>query len=61
MQIFAKRKEINKRIKKDDKEIQELLRGIIDQREKAMKVGETATDDLLSILMESNYKEIEEY
>ena len=51
----------NKRIKKADEEIQELLRGIIDQREKAMKVGETVNDDLLSILMESYYKEIEEY
>ncbi|KAG8386497.1 hypothetical protein BUALT_Bualt03G0154700 [Buddleja alternifolia] len=51
----------NKRMTTISNEIQSLLRGIINQREKAMERGETIGDDLLSTLMESNLKEIEEH
>ncbi|XP_030965814.1 cytochrome P450 CYP72A219-like [Quercus lobata] len=52
---------INKRMKEIDKEIQDSLKGIINKREKAIKVGGARTDDLLGILLESNFKEIEEH
>lgn len=51
----------NKRMKYLHREIQDSLKGIIDKREKAMKAGEPAYDDLLGILMESNLKEIQEH
>ncbi|XP_044473182.1 cytochrome P450 CYP72A219-like [Mangifera indica] len=52
----------NKRIKEIDNEVRALLMDIIENREKAMKAGEAATnDDLLGILMESNFKEIKEH
>ncbi|XP_019072585.2 cytochrome P450 72A397 [Vitis vinifera] len=41
-------------------EVNALLKGIIEKREKAMKAGETANDDLLGLLMESNYREMQE-
>ncbi|EYU38223.1 hypothetical protein MIMGU_mgv1a005129mg [Erythranthe guttata] len=50
----------NKRMKANAKEIESLLRGIIDQRQKAMEKGEVNGDDLLSTLMESNRREIDE-
>ncbi|KAK6157490.1 hypothetical protein DH2020_011738 [Rehmannia glutinosa] len=50
----------NKRMRACSKEIKSLLRDIINQREKAMKRGETIGDDLLGTLMESNIKEIHE-
>ena len=43
------------------KEVNALLWGIIDKRGKAMKAGETLNDDLLGILLESNFKEIQEH
>uniref|UniRef100_A0A7N2LJG8 Cytochrome P450 n=1 Tax=Quercus lobata TaxID=97700 RepID=A0A7N2LJG8_QUELO len=52
---------INKRMKEIDKEIQDSLKGIINKREKAIKAGGARTDDLLGILLESNFKEIEEH
>ncbi|KAL9437954.1 hypothetical protein AB3S75_023758 [Citrus x aurantiifolia] len=51
----------NKRMKELDKEISTALMGIIKNREKAMKAGEAANDDLLGILMDSNFREIEEH
>ncbi|XP_031280557.1 cytochrome P450 CYP72A219-like [Pistacia vera] len=51
----------NKRMKEIDKEIRASLLGIIKNREKAMKAGEAAKDDLLGILLESNFREIEEH
>ncbi|KAL5803227.1 hypothetical protein ACOSQ4_031532 [Xanthoceras sorbifolium] len=51
----------NKRTKEINKEIQASFMSIIKNREIAMKVGETAKDDLLGILMESNLREIEEH
>ena len=41
-------------------EVDALLKGIIEKREKAMQAGETANDDLLGLLMESNYREMQE-
>ncbi|KAM4070694.1 hypothetical protein ACB094_11G002700 [Castanea mollissima] len=52
---------INKRMKEIDKELQDSLKGIINKREKAIKAGEARTDDLLGILLESNFKEIQEH
>ncbi|KAJ9672660.1 hypothetical protein PVL29_026042 [Vitis rotundifolia] len=51
----------NKRMRQISNEVNALLKGIIERREKAMKVGETANDDLLGLLMESNYKEMQEH
>ena len=51
----------NKRMKQISKEVHALLRAIINKREKAMEAGETANSDLLGILMESNFREIQEH
>ncbi|KAM3684482.1 hypothetical protein ACB098_11G049600 [Castanea mollissima] len=51
---------INKRIEEIDKELQVSLKGINTKREMAIKAGEAKTDDLLGILLESNFKEIQE-
>ncbi|KAL2247423.1 UNVERIFIED_CONTAM: Cytochrome [Sesamum indicum] len=51
----------NRRLRAITKQIQSLLRGMINQREKAMERGEIIHSDLLSILMESNFKEIQEH
>ncbi|GMN57791.1 hypothetical protein TIFTF001_026900 [Ficus carica] len=52
---------MNKRMKEIDNEIKSLLKKIINKREKAMQAGEAPKDDLLGILMESNFKEIREH
>ena len=52
---------LNKRMKEVDKEVRTLLKDLIHKREKAMKAGEAPNDDLLGILMESNFKEIQEH
>eukprot|EP00262_Sarcandra_glabra_P012796 TRINITY_DN337_c0_g1_i1.p1 TRINITY_DN337_c0_g1~~TRINITY_DN337_c0_g1_i1.p1 ORF type:complete len:514 (-),score=68.13 TRINITY_DN337_c0_g1_i1:166-1707(-) len=49
-----RRKEINE-------EVRGLLRSIIEKREKAIKMGEASNDDLLGMLMESNFKDFHEY
>ncbi|KAL6183460.1 hypothetical protein ACLB2K_044871 [Fragaria x ananassa] len=51
----------NKRMREINKEIKGSLKGIIHNREKAIKAGEPCKDDLLSILLESNLKEIHEH
>ncbi|CAH1431073.1 unnamed protein product [Lactuca virosa] len=48
----------NNRIKKIDQEVKATIRSIIDKRIIVMKAGERSKDDLLGILLESNYKEI---
>ncbi|RVW77423.1 11-oxo-beta-amyrin 30-oxidase [Vitis vinifera] len=48
-------------MKQISKEVYALLRGIINKREKVMKAGKTANSDLLGILMESNFREIQEH
>ncbi|KAF3442302.1 hypothetical protein FNV43_RR16218 [Rhamnella rubrinervis] len=54
---------MNKRMKEIDKEIRASLKDMINKREQAMRIGEdTATkDDLLGILLESNFREIQEH
>ncbi|KAL7103826.1 hypothetical protein ACP275_08G203600 [Erythranthe tilingii] len=52
---------VNRKIKAMNEEIQSLLKGIIEKRQKAMDRGEaTGGDDLLGILMESNSRFTEE-
>ncbi|KAL7587354.1 cytochrome P450 CYP72A219-like [Lactuca sativa] len=48
----------NNRIKKIDREVRATIRSIIDKRTIAMKAVERSKDDLLGILLESNYREI---
>nr|XP_043639790.1 cytochrome P450 CYP72A219-like [Erigeron canadensis] len=50
----------NTRIKQIDKEVKDLIKSIINKRVVAMKAGEASNDDLLGILLDSNYKEIKE-
>ncbi|XP_010242111.1 PREDICTED: cytochrome P450 CYP72A219-like [Nelumbo nucifera] len=52
---------MNKRIKEINREVEALLRGIIKQRELSIKLGEATKDDLLGLLLESNFKEIQEH
>ncbi|KAK4487099.1 hypothetical protein RD792_006414 [Penstemon davidsonii] len=51
----------NKRMKAIDKEVQSSIRGMINKRTKDMKAGEALNEDLLGILLESNFKEIEQH
>ncbi|XP_009617254.1 cytochrome P450 CYP72A219 [Nicotiana tabacum] len=51
----------NRRMKEIEKDVQALVRGIIDKRVKSMKAGEVNNEDLLGILLESNFKEIEQH
>ncbi|KAI3743820.1 hypothetical protein L1987_56887 [Smallanthus sonchifolius] len=48
----------NKRMKEIDREVKASIRSIIDKRIIAMRKGESNNEDLLGILMDSNYKEI---
>ncbi|KAG4189612.1 hypothetical protein ERO13_A08G233600v2 [Gossypium hirsutum] len=50
----------NKKLKLMDKEIKDSLRELVKNREKAVKAGEVKNDDLLGILVESNFKEIQD-
>lgn len=47
-------------MKKIDREIQKILRGIIGKRERAFINGESNNDDLLGLLIESNMRESNE-
>ncbi|CAN4104242.1 unnamed protein product [Withania somnifera] len=51
----------NKRMKEIKKDVHASIRSIIDKRVKAMKAGEADNEDLLGILLESNFKEIEQH
>ncbi|XP_030460941.1 cytochrome P450 72A397-like isoform X1 [Syzygium oleosum] len=48
---------VNRRMKNIGKEVRSLLMDIVRRREKAMRAGEAASDDLLGVLLESNMKE----
>ncbi|KNA16863.1 hypothetical protein SOVF_085360 [Spinacia oleracea] len=48
--------ETNRKMNKINSEIQTLLTGLIDKRKKAMEAGEAAKDDLLGILLDSDFK-----
>ncbi|MCD9641563.1 hypothetical protein HAX54_027791 [Datura stramonium] len=50
----------NKKLKETQKEVQESIRGLIENRLKAKEEGKTFGDDLLGTLLESNSNEIEE-
>ncbi|KAI5571301.1 hypothetical protein BDE02_11G085100 [Populus trichocarpa] len=51
----------NRRLKAIDKEIKASLNALINKREKAMSAGEDAKKDLLGLLLESNFREIQEH
>ncbi|KAL3821294.1 hypothetical protein ACJIZ3_007199 [Penstemon smallii] len=51
----------NRRMKSISKEIQSLLKGLINQRDKEMEREEAVNDDLLGILLDSNIREIQEH
>ncbi|RDY11762.1 11-oxo-beta-amyrin 30-oxidase, partial [Mucuna pruriens] len=51
----------HRRIKEIDRDIKASLKDMINKREKALKAGEATNNDLLGILLESNYKEIQEH
>ncbi|XP_010275244.1 PREDICTED: cytochrome P450 CYP72A219-like [Nelumbo nucifera] len=51
----------NNRMKETRRELRTILEGIVSKREKVIKMGETTTDDLLGLLLESNLKEIQEH
>ncbi|KAF5801435.1 putative secologanin synthase [Helianthus annuus] len=51
----------NLRIKAIAHEVKGLVKGIIDKRVAHMKKGGNSNDDLLGILLDSNYKEIKQY
>lgn len=52
---------MNNRRHEIDREVQALLTGIIEKREKAIKLGEASNDDLLGLMMESNLKHFQEH
>ncbi|KAG8386773.1 hypothetical protein BUALT_Bualt03G0183800 [Buddleja alternifolia] len=52
---------INNRMKEIEKEVQSSIRSIISRRIKVMKAGEASNEDLLGILLESNFHEIEQH
>ncbi|KAI3516930.1 hypothetical protein L1887_16084 [Cichorium endivia] len=50
----------NNRMKEIDRQVKASIRSIIDKRIFSLKVGESSKDDLLGILLDSNYKEIKQ-
>ncbi|KAH9779473.1 cytochrome P450 72A15 [Citrus sinensis] len=50
----------NRKLKANHHEMRGLIKGIIKKREEKLRVGKASNDDLLGLLMESNYKEIQE-
>ncbi|KAL1560589.1 unspecific monooxygenase [Salvia divinorum] len=50
----------HRRMKQIEKEVQSTIRGLIGKRVDAMKTGEAIHEDLLSILLASNFQEIKE-
>nr|GMC87682.1 cytochrome P450 CYP72A219-like [Ipomoea batatas] len=51
----------NRRMKQIEKQVHASIMDIIDKRVKAMREGEASSDDLLGILLESNFEEIEQH
>ncbi|XP_073159139.1 cytochrome P450 72A225-like [Henckelia pumila] len=51
----------NRRMNEIVREIKSSILGIIDKRMKAIESGETNSDDLLGILLESNFEEIQQH
>ncbi|KAI3502066.1 hypothetical protein L1887_30097 [Cichorium endivia] len=50
----------NRRMKEIDREVKASITKIINKRVTTMKAGESSSDDLLGILLDSNYKEIKQ-
>ncbi|CAI9275401.1 unnamed protein product [Lactuca saligna] len=50
----------NRRMKEIDREVRATINKIINKRVTTMKAGESNSDDLLGILLDSNYKEIKQ-
>ncbi|PHT44227.1 Cytochrome [Capsicum baccatum] len=50
----------NRRMKEINKVARSSIRGIVDKRLKAMEAGDANNEDLLGILLESNFKEIQQ-
>lgn len=50
----------NRRMKEIREQVESVILNIIDKRIKKIEAGESSSDDLLSILLESNYKEIQQ-
>ncbi|KAI3502070.1 hypothetical protein L1887_30101 [Cichorium endivia] len=50
----------NRRMKEIDREVKATINKIIDKRATTTKAGESSSDDLLGILLDSNYKEIKQ-
>ncbi|KAF3618101.1 Cytochrome [Capsicum annuum] len=50
----------NRRMKEINKDARSSIRGIVDKRLKAMEAGDANNEDLLGILLESNFKEIQQ-
>ena len=48
-------------MKEIEKQVQASIRGIISKRVESMEAGEASHDDLLGILLESNFKEIQQH
>ena len=48
-------------MKEIEYEIRNVLRGIIEKQDKAMKTGRAPNDNLLGLLLESNHKEVEDH
>ncbi|XP_019193507.1 PREDICTED: cytochrome P450 CYP72A219-like [Ipomoea nil] len=51
----------NRRMMEIDRQVQASIGDIIEKRVKAMEAGEATKDDLLGILLDSNFKEIEQH
>ncbi|XP_075483390.1 cytochrome P450 CYP72A219-like [Primulina tabacum] len=52
---------VNKRMKAIENEVKSLILGMIEKRMKAIEVGGERIDDLLTLLLESNFQEIEKH
>ncbi|KAJ0678184.1 putative secologanin synthase [Helianthus annuus] len=50
----------NKQMKEIDRQVRDTIKSIISKRDVAMKAGDASHDDLLGILLDSNYKEIKQ-
>nr|WET52748.1 cytochrome P450 72A931 [Callicarpa americana] len=50
----------NKRMKQIEKEVRPMIRALINRRIEAMKAGKASNADLLGILLESNFQEVEQ-
>ncbi|EPS61172.1 hypothetical protein M569_13627, partial [Genlisea aurea] len=51
---------MNRRMKEIERELQTLISGLIDQRINSMKAGEPMSNDLLGIMLESNFQEMKQ-